>query len=357
MKATRTVTVAGRSREIPEKAPALPTDWREIGLRTALVVAALITVATVVYSTMSIAELLGGWWGYAGGAVFDAAWVVTLLLAVVHRYDPAQRKAADNAGWWLLAASMVVLCVHGIRVDDWGQAVGGPAVSLVAKILWHTVLGSMSRPLSADAAAWLAAERDEAYAELAIADTAQQVLRSRGRAAQVKAALEAKYGVLEAPQTRADVHVERAAEPEAEHSGAAELRQRAIVDQMRARASLEAAADAGIPAAEILYASARKHPESPADTALTSAERGGDLRPETERVPEQSGAPALSLRTTVHRLHSLGVTDPDTAERHATAVLGKAVSRDSVERYLREARQAAVSKGPDTGGPMSGGYA
>jgi hypothetical protein len=356
MKLTRTVTVAGRSREIPVKAPALPTDWREIGLRGALTVAGLITVATVVYSTMSIAQLLGGWWGYAGGAVFDAAWVVTLLLAVVHRYDPAQRKAADTAGWWLLAASMVVLCVHGIRVHDWGQAVGGPAVSLVAKVLWHTVLGSMSRPLSADAAAWLSAERDEAYAELAIADTAQQVLRSRGRAAQVRAALEAKYGALEAPQGLADVHLDRAPEPEPEHSPAG-LRERAIADQLRARASLEAAADAGFRTAEILSASARKGPETPADTALTRAETGGDARPETERVPEQIGAPAMSLRTTVHRLHALGVTDPDTAERHATAVLGKAVSRDSVERYLREARQSAASKGPTSGGTMSGGYA
>ena len=353
MTTTRTVTVAGRSREIPTDPPALPTDWREMGLRTALVVAGLITVATVVYSTMSIAELLGGWWGYAGGAVFDAAWVVTLLLSVVHRYDPAQRKAADTAGWFLLAASMAVLCVHGIQAGDWGQAVGGPAVSLVAKILWHTVLSSMSRPLSADAAAWLAAERDEAYAELAIADTATQVLRSRGRAAQVKAALEAQYGALEAPQAqaRADVHVERAAEPEPQHSRADDLRERAIVDQLRARASLEAAADAGIPAAEILSASGRTRPEAPADTALTSTETGGSARPETERVPEQGPAPVLSLRSTVHRLHALGVSHADAVERHAEAVLGKSVSRDSVERYLREARQAAEteSKGPGTG--------
>lgn len=344
---TRTVTVAGRAREIPMKPPALPADWTQRGLVAALALAGLITVATVVYSTMSVAELLGGWWGYAGGMVFDAAWLVTLLLSVVHRYDPERRRAADRIGWALLAVSMAVLAAHGIRVDDWGQAVGGPAVSLVAKLLWHTVLSSMSRPLSADAAAWLAAERDEAYAELAIADTAQQVLRSRGRAAQVRAALEAKYGELAPPQGRADVHVDRPDEPEPEHSRAAELRQRAIGDQLRARASLEAAADAGIPAAEILSVSGRKRPETPADTPVTSAETGGDLRPETDRAP----AEALSLRSTVHRLHALGVTDPSTAERHAAAVLGRSVSRDSVERYLREARQAAETeaKGPGTG--------
>ncbi|WAX82181.1 hypothetical protein [Streptomyces sp. KMM 9044] len=349
MKAARTrpVTVAGRTREVPAEAPRLPTDWRSVAQTAALVVAGLITVATVVYSTMSIAQMLGGWWGYVGGAVFDAAWLVALLLAVVHRHDPDHRKAADRTGWLLLAVSMAVLIVHGIRVGDWGLAVGGPAVSLVAKVLWHTVLSSMSRPLSADAAAWLAAERDEAYAELAIADTAQQVLRSRGRAAQVRAALEAKYGELEAPQTRNEIHVERAAESEPEHSRAAELRQRAIVDQMRARASLEAAADAGIPAAEILSVSGRTQPETPAETPLTSAEMGGDLRPEAGRTP----AEALSLRSTVHRLHALGVTQADTVERHAAAVLGKEVSRDSVERYLREARQAAETdaKGPGTG--------
>ncbi|MFJ8856331.1 hypothetical protein [Streptomyces sp. NPDC102437] len=351
---TRTVTVAGRSREIPVTPPDVPTDWREIGLRAALVVAGLITVATVVYSTMSIAELLGGWWGYAGGAVFDAAWIVTLLLAVVHRYDPAQRRAADNAGWWLLAASMAVLVVHGIRADDWGQAVGGPAVSLVAKMLWHTVLASMSRPLTADAAEWLAAERNEAYAELAIADTAQQVLRARGRAAQVRAALEAKYGALDPEPARA-VHVERAAQPEPERSHTG-LRERAIADQTRARVSLEAAADAGFSAAEIVSISARMRSETPPDTTLTSTDKGGDIRPGTERMPEPEPAQAMSLRATVHRLHKLGVGDADAVERHAVAVLGRPVSRDSVDRYLREAKNAASAKGP-TASHMSGGYA
>ncbi|MEV5887681.1 hypothetical protein AB0L74_34485 [Streptomyces sp. NPDC052020] len=353
--------MAGRTREVPAALPKLPADWRARALVAALVVAGAITVATVVYSTMSIAELLGGWWGYAGGSVFDAAWLVTLLLAVVHRHDPDQRRAADIAGWALLAVSMAVLIAHGIRVEDWGQAVGGPAVSLVAKLLWHTVLTSMSRPLSADAAAWLAAERDEAYAELAIAETAAEVLRSRGRAAQVRAALEARYGDLEPPTARGAAWIERADEPEPVHSRAAELRERAIVDQQRARTSLEAAADAGIPTSEILSASARRRPETPPDTPLTSAETGGDLRPEKERVSAQDAAPALSLRSTVHRLVALGVTDPDTVERHVKAVLGKPVSRDSMERYLREARGSSA-KGPtepgtEPGGPMRGGYA
>ncbi|GBF64099.1 hypothetical protein TMEN_6771 [Trichophyton mentagrophytes] len=57
-------------------------------------------------------------------------------------------------------------------------------------------------------------------------------------------------------------------------------------------------------------------------------------------VPSQT----LTLRNIVHRLHALDVTDSDEIEQHAVAVLGRSVSRDSVERYLREAK-AASAKG------------
>ncbi|MFJ4343636.1 hypothetical protein [Streptomyces sp. NPDC088915] len=358
---TRTVTVAGRPREIPEAAPRLPTDWKGRAQVLALVITGLLTVATVVYSTMSIAEMLGGWWGYVGGGVFDTAWLVALLLAVAHRTDPERRAAADRIGWMLLAASVVVLAVHGIREGDWGLAVGGPAVSLVAKVLWHTVLSGMSRKLSPDTAAWLAVERDEAYAELAIADTAAEVLRSRGRAAQTKAALEAMYGELEPVSVRAE-RVADWPEPVADRpigsATLAELRSRAMADQRRARASLEAATDAGVPVAEIV-ADALRHgaetggeprrmwPETPAETVsaqVSGAETGGDLRPETPETPA-----SMSLRSAVHTLYRLGQRDPDQVVARLAPLFPTAPDRDSVARYLREARQAETKNQPGTG--------
>ncbi|MEU5668572.1 hypothetical protein, partial [Streptomyces longwoodensis] len=122
--------------------------------------------------------------------------------------------------------------------------------------------------------------------------------------------------------------------------------ERGLADTGQAGHPLER--QAGDPLGE---ASTRTRPETPTDRPLTRAETGGDLRPEPERVPEQGPAPSLSLRSAVHRLHAIGVTDPATVERHASAVLGREVSRDSVDRYLREARQAQASaKGPQEAG-------
>ncbi|MFJ2015587.1 hypothetical protein ACIQJ8_35785 [Streptomyces globisporus] len=359
---TRTVTVAGKAREIPAEAPALPKDWQAIGQVAALVVTGLLTVATVVYSTVSIAEMLGGWWGYVGAAVFDTAWLVALLLSVIHRTDPERRAAADRIGWVLLVVSVAVLAVHGITEGDWGLAVGGPAVSLVAKVLWHTVLSSMSRKLSPDMAAWLAVERDEAYAELAVSQTAAEVLRSRGRAAQTRAALEAMYGELEPVTVRAE-RAQPWAEPQPElaelSGGRAELRARAVADQRRARLSLEAATDAGVPVADIVAGSAllggeprrtdAESPQEPVSAQVSEAEMGGDLRPEPAAAP-------VSVRSAVHTMYRLGQRDPDRVVDQLAPVFPSAPDRTTVARYLREARQAEASaKGPEAA-PGTGLY-
>lgn len=90
----------------------------------------------------------------------------------------------------------------------------------------------------------------------------------------------------------------------------------------------------------------RLHLELHAEPGARLTVHLGALRPppkptETPAVPSQAQEPqGPSLRSTVHRLHALGITDTDTAQRQAAAALGRAVSPGSVARYLREASAA-----------------
>lgn len=359
MRAARTVpvTMAGRTHEVQVDPPEMPTDWRHRLLVAALVVTGVLTAACVVWSTVSIGRLLGGHMGYVGASVFDAAWLVVVVLEVYHRYDRERRRVAQYIGWALLVVSMAALAGYGAKVGDLGIAIGGPAVSLVAKSLWVAVLGAVHRELSPVAARWVAAERDRAFAELAIADVDREVTVARARAAQLRDALEARYGPLALAAPESAVVLERADEPES----AAGLLERAAADHARAEASLEAAANAGHPVREVLDQAARLRAEdsgtpAPAASAQVSAPepvpvlRAEGPEPpeedEEERVPQQRPP---TLRTAVHTLYALGMTDTDSIASHLSAVLGE-VARSSVDRYVREARaEAAKAPPPGTG--------
>ncbi|MFD6187132.1 hypothetical protein [Streptomyces goshikiensis] len=352
--------MAGRTHDVPIEGPELPRDWRAIGLKVALTVTGALTVACIVWSTLSIGRLLGGHAGYAGATVFDAAWLVVLLLEVIHRYDRAKRARAQKIGWVLLAVSMAALAGYGLKVDDLGITVGGPAVSLVAKVLWMAVLDAVHRDLSPIATGWVAAERDRAYAELAIAGVDVEVTRARAAAAQHRAALEAAYGPLAVTAgEEMPVVIERQEQRDVEPEHArvldhgARLLERAAEDQARASASMDAAYNAGLPAREVLARAARLRqevpevPEPQASAQVSAPEPVQMFRPEPEvlpeeRVPEQRPA---NLRSAVHTLYVLGVDDVDEITRRLSTMLGS-VSRASVDRYLREARAAASAKGP-----------
>ncbi|MFG2669124.1 hypothetical protein ACGFY6_33400 [Streptomyces sp. NPDC048387] len=352
--------MAGRTHEVPIEGPELPRDWRAIGLRAALAVTGALTVACIVWSTLSIGRLLGGHAGYAGATVFDAAWLVVLLLEVIHRYDRAKRARAQKIGWVLLVVSMAALAGYGLKVDDLGITVGGPAVSLVAKVLWMAVLDAVHRDLSPIATGWVAAERDRAYAELAIAGVDLEVTRARAAAAQHRAAMEAAYGPLAvtgAGEVPVVIERQEQRDVEPEHARVldhgARLLERAASDHARAQVSLDAAMDAGLPARDVLARAARfRHerpeiPEPQVSAQVSEPEEGETSRPEVdgppeERVPEQRPA---NLRSAVHTLYALGVDDADEITQRLSTMLGS-VSRASVDRYLREARAAASAKGP-----------
>ncbi len=394
------VTMHGKTHHISEDVPApaaprIPVDWEQRALAAALAVTGALTLASIVWSTVSIGNLLHGGVGYAAAAVFDASWVVVLLMEYLGRYDKQRRKRARVLGWVLLVFTMGAIAGDGIAQDDIGLAICGAAVSLVAKLLWLGVLGYVHRDLSPHAAGWVAAEQDAAAAELAIAGVDRRVARSRANAAAHRLAIEHLYGpgatheVTRAPHAQDVIDVEP--EPDSE------ALRRAVADQIRAReiasaqgygpawhtasaqadASMQAAMDAGFPPRQVLEqvesyrpSGIRRNvpeaPEVPVSAQLRTpepvpsfrsatperpeqdeaeAEHGYPEPEQDERVPEQR--PPSNLRVGVHALYAMGITDVDDIAQRLAGVLGERPNMASVDRYVREAKKAAAtSKGP-----------
>ncbi|MGA4844740.1 hypothetical protein [Streptomyces sp. G45] len=388
------VTMHGKTHHIPQDvpvpaAPRIPADWEQRALAAALAVTGALTLASIVWSTVSIGNLLHGGVGYAAAAVFDASWVVVLLMEYLGRYDKQRRKRARVLGWMLLAFTMGAIAGDGIKQDDIGLAICGAAVSLVAKLLWLGVLGYVHRDLSPHAAGWVAAEQDAAAAELAIAGVDRRVARSRAKATAHRLAIEHLYGPGATHEVSRASHGQEVIDVQAEPDE--DVLRRAVADQLRARAivaaegygpawheasaqadeSMQEAMDAGFPARQVLEQVERyrpsaprrnvpEAPEAPVSVLVNAAEPRGTFRPEPEegpepvherpepeegeRVPEQRPA---NLRAGVHALYGLGITEPDAITRHLASVLGSKPNAASIDRYLREAKKAASAKGPD----------
>ncbi|MGY4974912.1 hypothetical protein ACWGCC_37910 [Streptomyces nigrescens] len=391
---TAPVTRQGRTHHVPRPAPtppAPPRDWDMILLRAELAVAAALAVVTVVWSTVSIGDLLGGTWAaYGGAAVFDTAWVAVLGLGWLARYQPARRKQVERVGLFLLLVSMVVITYHGSLHGSLGQGAAGAGIALGSKLLWSTVISHMVCELDPETLEWVDAEHREAHAMLATATVHRQSERARGQAAAHRLAVERRYGVqLDEHQVqRADEHqvldVEPEPEPWAEREDAV---RRATVDDLRARAiasthgtagrdwrsamgranaSMVSAMESGATQDEVLdrverqragvrpvpgfspdrggypqVSGAGKHPgirrpdhDGP---EVVPDEHGPQDEPDQqdeERVPAQRPPSARAVAMGLAR-HGMG---PD-AVRQVLAAMGQQVSPDTVSRYVREARQ------------------
>lgn len=188
-KRQRTVqhTVDGTTNSVTEpyevRVPVLPADWDQRAIKAAVAVVILLTTVAVVWSTFSIGALLDGGIGYAAAGVFDAAWIVNVLLEYLARFDPKKRAFSKKLGWALLAATMGAILWHGLLVGSVALGVVGAAVSLFAKVLWMGVMRFINRDLSARDQQWVAAEISKANAQLAIAGVRRQVARAENRAA------------------------------------------------------------------------------------------------------------------------------------------------------------------------------
>lgn len=173
-----------RRREITEPVP--PRDWDAIALRAVTGLVLLLTLISVVWSTASIAALLGGGpIAVLAALVFDAAWIAALGMAYLVRHRPDRRATVDRLGWALVAVTVAAIGVEGWHTGGLATAVPGAAVSLIAKGLWWALDKSTRAPLSSDDRQWLAARLSSLAAQRALVAMQRQVAREQAQVAEL----------------------------------------------------------------------------------------------------------------------------------------------------------------------------
>lgn len=187
---TEPVTIDGKTHNIERtrefRVPDVPRDWdatldKAIGFGVVLVV-----VGALAWSVVSIGSLLSAlapvWLAFLIAGVFDLAWVLAMGMERQLRFEPAKQRVPKIVGWVLLAVSISVIFLHGIRVADLWVALAGSVIAALAKTLWTMRMWSTTRKLSAKAQGWLVAELDEVEATLAVTIAQRKIARTRSRA-------------------------------------------------------------------------------------------------------------------------------------------------------------------------------
>ncbi|WP_316740455.1 hypothetical protein [Streptomyces sp. MK7] len=228
-------TVDGVTHQIAQpyrvKVPVLPADWDGRAMKAVSTLVLALTGIAIVWSTVSIGQLLQGGPGYAAAALFDISWLSVLLLEWMARFDPSKRKFARTMGFLLVGITAAAIFWHGMLAGSVALAVVGAMVSVIAKALWMAVFKHVDRELSPEDRQWVAAEMSKANAKIAIAG-----VRRQAAAAEVRARLE----ILAAEKALGELDEQDA--NTAEHE----------VEQAPARVALSSANTVREPAAEVL---------------------------------------------------------------------------------------------------------
>ncbi|MFB7711609.1 protein transporter Sec31 [Streptomyces sp. NPDC056105] len=180
-------TVDGKTRMVPDdeviEVPLPPRDWDQVALNSVTVIVTALVLACVVWSTVSIGDLLARVVvepaAYGAATVFDLAWIALMIIEWLARYTPVRARAARFGGYVALAVAMGAVGAHGWLFGDPAIGIVGAVVSGLAKGTWTILLAYQSVPLDPRTAAFLEQELSEAGAELARIPVDRRVNRSR----------------------------------------------------------------------------------------------------------------------------------------------------------------------------------
>ncbi|MFY0511818.1 hypothetical protein ACOMD4_15750 [Streptomyces anulatus] len=99
---------------------------------------------SLIWSAYAITDLMqSGVFGLSVALAGDIGWL-TVLWAQYRRVGP--RWAAVAAGWIIALGVGLLLVIHGVQEDSTAQAVAGPFVVLVGKIVWEFALPALRDP-------------------------------------------------------------------------------------------------------------------------------------------------------------------------------------------------------------------
>ena len=333
--------------------PVMPADWDQHAIKAAVTVVALLTAVAVVWSTYSIGALLNGGMGYAAAAVFDAAWIVNVLMEYLARFDPAKRSFSKKVGWLLLAATMGSIFWHGLLAGSVALGVVGAAVSLFAKVLWMGIMRFINRDLSQADQQWVKAEISRSNAQLAIAGVRRQVARAENRAA---------LELLAAERTRSEVADWLATSAPAVEAPAVSAAT-STASALTSAPATPRRRDVTNPGNPLFQAPAIRtdedgYPEDDAFAQVSEPDNVRSIRPDVRPVPDTTPEPPAaapadddrvpeqtprrpSIASAVRKAVAGGVTDAETIVRS----LGERFDRTedptfaaTVKRYVREAK-------------------
>ncbi|MEU8671396.1 protein transporter Sec31 [Streptomyces anulatus] len=232
---TRTRTVE-RSRLVPhtidgtthlvldrykEDVPLPPRDWDRIVLTGVTAAAAVIGVASILWSTASIGSLLDlvvplTLAAYAAALVFDLAWLSCMALEWLARYDQERAALPRRAGYVALGIAMGAVGTHGWISGEFAIGCVAAAVSGLAKVLWSVVLRHHAKPLDSHTQQWVDAERAKAGGRLAMVAVRRELTRAEQAVAAEQAATSG-----ESPEVGPDHPEDRADRPDDEEAPAA----------------------------------------------------------------------------------------------------------------------------------------
>lgn len=225
-------TIDGTTNQVSEpysvRMPKLPRDKDTIALVGVSGLVLALTLVAIVWSTVSIGQLLGGGVGYAAGAVFDIAWLSVLVLEYLARFDPAKRAFPRNVGMVLVLVAAAAIFLHGLQAGSWEMAAVGAAVSLVSKALWWAVFKHIDKDLSPADSQWVAAEMSKANAKLAIAGVRRQAAKAEVAARLELLAAERDLNELAGLSPIGDTAAAITAEQVREHQDPSRLREPAL---------------------------------------------------------------------------------------------------------------------------------
>lgn len=181
----RPVTRNGRTHYVDHKPKPPPLTLDEKVLRAVAAATAVVVAGALVWSTVSIGDMLSvvapAWAAYMIAAIFDLTWVVAMAAEYLLRFEPARQKVPKGVGWVALVVSMAAIFTDGALLGAHWIGLFGALVSALAKSLWWLVMYVTGRSLDADTQAWLTLELGEVHARRAEQLAVAKVNRERER--------------------------------------------------------------------------------------------------------------------------------------------------------------------------------
>lgn len=109
--------------------------------------AVILAVLSLAWSGYAIADLMhSGRFGLSVALAGDVGWITVLWAEYKGVTIAGRRWTAPAAGWLIALGVAALLVIHGQEAGGRGQAIAGPFVVLVGKIVWAFALEAMRDP-------------------------------------------------------------------------------------------------------------------------------------------------------------------------------------------------------------------